>query len=241
MLRFCFSVFLLAYSIASFAQTTYSGNILDSQDKGFLEDVSVISLQNNEEVLTNSRGYFSLKSIPGDTLLITFPGFISQRIVLEEERFITIELQDKARFLPTFEVRDNSYSYRFKDGRLVLRENDEAALPSRKGEAIAGTLPEGGMAFSGVISYFTKKARLAREYEKKKVWHSRREGYYKIIESDSIRSGLMEKYRIGPARWDELVIQFNQFHQSHEFLDWTEAKVMKSLEEFVEIESSFLN
>lgn len=245
MSRYLFFVFILGFSLPSIGQVIYSGNILDSQDKGFLEGVTVSSVQNQVQVETNVRGYFSIRSFPGDTLLISFPGFISQKILLETDRFLTIELQDEARFLPEFEVRGNAYSYRFKDGRLVLRDENEEQTPSRKGEVIAGSLSNddgtGGVAISGVISYFTKKARLAREYEKKKQWHARRSGYYQVIESDSIRSELIQKYSLSAENWDQLVIRFNQFHIAHEFLDWPVAKVQKSLLEFIEIETQFLD
>ncbi|MCS5489394.1 carboxypeptidase-like regulatory domain-containing protein [Algoriphagus limi] len=242
----CLFIFIFVIlTIPSFGQAIYSGNVLDSQDKGFLEGVIVSSIQNQTQVETNIRGYFSIQSFPGDTLLISFPGFISQKVVLGADRFLMIELQDEARFLPEFEVQGNAYSYRLKDGRLVLKDENELIPPSRKGEVIAGTLSNddgtGGVAVSGVISYFTKKARLAREYEKKKEWHARRAGYYQVIESDSIRAELMQKHALSLQQWDELVIRFNQFHLAHEFLDWPEAKVQKSLEEFIEIETQFLN
>ncbi|TFV97606.1 hypothetical protein E4S40_02855 [Algoriphagus kandeliae] len=243
--RYLLFLVFLAFSLPSFGQAIYSGNVLDSQDKGFLEGVTVSSLQNRVQVETNIRGYFSINSFLGDTLLISFPGFISQKVVLGADRFLMIELQDEARFLPEVEVQGNAYSYRLKDGRLVLKDENEKEAPSRKGEVIAGTLSNddgtGGVAVSGVISYFTKKARLAREYEKKKQWHARRAGYYQVIESDSIREDLIQKYNLSIEQWDQLVIRFNQFHLSHEFLDWPEAKVQKSLEDFIEIETQFLN
>ncbi len=210
-----------------------------------MEGVKVQSTQSDKEVLTNSRGYFSLEAFLGDTLIFSFPGFISYRQVLGTERFLMVELQDEARFLPTFEVRGNSYSYRFKDGRLVLTDENETEGPSRKGEVVAGPLNKGdgtgGIGISGPISYFTKKARLAREYERKKEWLARRKGYYQIIESDTVRAELMEEFQLTRESWDQLVIRFNQFHQEHEFLDWSETRVRKSLEEFIRIETSFLN
>jgi hypothetical protein len=238
-------IFLFAFMTFGFClygQTTYSGNILDSSDKGYLEGVEIQVLGGKEIVQSNGRGYFSIQASLGDTLRLSFPGFIEQKVVLGSERFLMIQLQDMARFLPTFEVQGNLYSYRMKDGRLVLKDEDEADLPSRKGEVLASTRendPNGGVVISGPISYFTKKAKQAREYEKKKIWHSRREGYYQVIESDSVQQEMMEKYDLDSQEWDDLVIKFNQFHQSHEFLDWSEAKVKKSLDEFFRFETEF--
>ena len=230
----------LFISFSASAQITYSGNILDSNDKAYLEGVKVEVIGKEHNSLSNSRGYFSVKAFPGDSILISFPGFISQKKVLSTERYFLIELQDKARFLPTFEVKEKPYSYRFKDGRLVLRDENEEELPSRKGEVLVGTKsddPNGGITISGPISYFTKKARLAREYERKKIWHSRRAGYYEIIESDSIKQELKIKFDLDSASWDQMIIKFNQFHQAHEFLDWSKDRVQRSLFEFFEVES----
>ncbi|MBY5950312.1 carboxypeptidase-like regulatory domain-containing protein [Algoriphagus marincola] len=244
-IRFIFFLFAYFLVLSALAQRTYSGNIIDSQDKGFLEGVKVQSISSGEEVLSNTRGYFSISAFLGDTLVFSFPGFVSQRQALSSEFFLMIELQDKARFLPTFEVEGNNYSYSFKDGRLTIRDENEAKEPSRKGEVITRPLDNGdgtgGIGISGPISYFTKKARLAREYERKKEWLARRKGYYQIIESDAVRAELMEEFQLTRESWDQLVIRFNQFHQEHEFLDWSEARVRKSLEEFIRIETSFLN
>ncbi|WP_026953897.1 carboxypeptidase-like regulatory domain-containing protein [Algoriphagus vanfongensis] len=226
------------------AQSTYSGNVLDGSDKAYMEGVQVSVAGQKASAVTNQRGYFSVDATPGDTLKLSFPGFIEQEIVLGTERFLMVQLQDMARFLPTFEVKSQAYSYRLKDGRLVLKDENEAELPSRKGEVTAGTRsddPNGGVAISGAISYFTKKAKQAREYEKKKAWHARRQGYYEVIQSDSVQADLMAKYELEQSDWDALVIRFNQFHQSHEFLDWSEEKVQKSLEEFFRFETAFSN
>jgi len=156
-----------------------------------------------------------------------------------------IELQDKARFLTTFEVKGSNYSYSFKDGRLIILDENRAKTPSRKGEVIATPMDNGdgigGMVISGPISYFTRKARRARAYERKKQWLERRAGYYEVIDSDTTRIQLMEKYELSREDWDQLVIRFNQFHQQHEFLDWPESRVRKSLEEFIQIERSFFD
>ncbi len=234
------TLFLFSAAWAS-AQRSYSGNVLDSSDKRYLEGVEVKIKNSETSSFTNTRGYFNVKGVIGDTLVVSFPGYILQEILLSDETFLLISLQDRARFLPTFEVKAEPMSFRFKDGRLVLVGPNEEKFPSRKGDILAGPNtndPNGGYAISGPISYFTKKAKQAREYERKKIWDSRRAGYYSVIESDSVRSQFKEIYTLEQTDWDELVIRFNLFHQSHEFLDWPEKKVLTSLEEFVQIDRS---
>lgn len=247
-MKILFPIFLfLGFGWTSFAlgQTTYSGNVLDANDRQVMEGVRVKVLGRESSSTTNQRGYFSVQGFAGDTLSVEFDGFITQKVPLGKERFLMIEIQDKARFLPTFEVRSPEYSYRFKDGKLVLRDENEVEAPSRKGEVIAGPINRGdgsgGVALSGVISYFTKKARNAREYARKQQWHDRRAGYYSIVESDSIRSLLKNDFDLSAEDWNELIIQFNQFHATHEFLDWNEKRVYSQLREFIRIETSYMD
>ena len=237
------SLFLFLVFQGSYAQLSYSGNILDANDKRYLEGVSVEILGKNEADSTNARGYFNVQAKEGDTLKVTFPGFIDQKIILSSERFIQIQIQDQARLLPTFEVKAEPYSFRFKDGKLVIVDPNEEKPLSAKGQVTAGfrDSPEGGVAIGGVISYFTKKSKNAREYAKKLEYLKRREGYLKIIDSDSIKTVLEKDYKISDDEWDPLIIKFNQMHAHHEFLDWSSEKVYARLREFIEWEKDWSN
>src|SRR5690606_7204198 len=104
-------------------QTSFSGNVLDAFDKKYLEGVAV-SVAGSELVTTNSRGYFSVKAREGDTLRLSFPGFIDREIVLGKDRFLLLQIQDQARLLPTFQVEAEPYRFRFKDGKLYLAEDE---------------------------------------------------------------------------------------------------------------------
>lgn len=228
---------------ALLAQVSYSGNVLDASDKTYLEGVNVKVVGSESSDITNIRGYFSVKGKIGDTLQVSFPGFIEQRIPLGEETFLTVQIQDRARLLPTFEVKSEPYAFRFKDGKLVLIDPDEEKLPSKKGGISAGYLdsPNGGVAIAGVLSSLTKRARQEREYQKKQEWMRRREGYYAVIESDSVRQNLMVKYQLDRSDWDRMIIRFNEGNAYHEFLDWSQVRVFATLNEFIARESSWSN
>jgi len=241
---FLFIYFLLAIS-SSFAQLTYSGNVLDATDKTYLEGIIVEIIGKDDKVLTNNRGYFSITAEVGDTLKLSFPGFIESKKILEKERYLQLQIQDKARLLPTFEVKSEANIFRFKDGKLVLIDPDEEKAPSKKGGISAGYLDSpngtGGVAIAGVLSSLTKRAKQERAYQKKLEWDSRRAGYYAVIESDSVRQNLMVKYQLERADWDRMIIRFNEGNAYHEFLDWSKERVYAKLSEFIERERSWGN
>lgn len=235
-----FLLFLLFFSILSTsAQRRYSGNVIDAWDKKYLEGVTVIgSFQ--EKVSTNSRGYFTITARVGDTLRISFPGFLETRLLLTEEQFLFVELQDLARLLPTFQVKAEPYRFRFKDGKLYLAEDEpvqEKRLSQRVGlGALDPTSPTPGFVISGPISYFSRRNRQLRAYEERMTWEKQRAGYLEVIDADSVRIELMQLYRLDRKQWDELILRFNSFHAAHEFLGWSKERVFASLKEFFRLE-----
>lgn len=236
------SVFLTVFFLFSFsatAQISYSGNVLDAFDKKYLEGVTV-SIKDKESVTTNSRGYFSVQGEVGDTLLLSFPGFLDQQILLSSDRFLLVQIQDRARLLPTFQVEAEPYKFRFKDGKLYLAENEPEQEKSLSKQVSVGTGTSdggGGLAIYGPISYFSKRNTQLRRYEERLEWIKRRQGYLEVIDSDSIRNELMTLYQLKRENWDEMIMRFNEFHLEHEFLDWPKDRVIASLKEFIRIES----
>lgn len=239
-------VFLIAFLLttaSTVAQSSYSGNVLDAFDKKYLEGVSVTVI-GKETVMTNSRGYFNVKGILGDTLMLSFPGFIDQKIILGQDKFLLLQIQDRARLLPTFQVEAEPYRFRFRDGKLYLAEDEPKQERSLSKSVSMGTGTSdggGGVAIYGPISYFSKRNTQLRKYEERLQWIKRRQGYLEVIDSDSIRTELMEVYQLDRTAWDEMIIRFNEFHLNHEFLDWSKDRVIASLKEFLRIESLLEN
>jgi hypothetical protein len=240
---FLFLVDLLFISFSALCQTSYSGNVLDSFDKKYLQGVTV-SIKDDDLVLTNERGYFSIQGRLGDTLAFSFPGFYDHQIILGSERYLLIQIQDRARLLPTFQVDAEPYRFRFKDGKLYLSENETEAEKSLSQKVTTGFgTPDGGggLVIYGPISYFSKRNTQLRRYAEQLEWIKRRQGYLEVIDSDSIRTELMTGYKLDRDHWDQLIIRFNQFHLQHEFLDWSAERVYTSLKEFIRIESYFID
>ena len=68
-------------------------------------------------------------------------------------------------------------------------------------------------------------------------WEKRRQGYLEVIDSDSLRTSLMDSYQLDRKQWDDLILRFNVFHASHEFLDWPKARVQEALVTFFRLEA----
>jgi hypothetical protein len=217
---------------------TFSGNVIDAYDKKYLEGVDV-SINGHVIEQTNSRGYFSVSGTVGDTLKLNFPGFLERKVVLGDERFLLLEIQDRARLLPTFQVNAEPYRFRFKDGKLTLVENEIEEEKPFAQQAVGGSDKYSlnpNFSIYGPISYFTRRNRQLRQYDRFLEWEKRRRGYLAVIDSDSIRNELMARFELDRSSWDEMIIRFNEFHQSHEFLDWSEQRVRSTLEEFIRLE-----
>jgi hypothetical protein len=46
----------------------------------------------------------------------------------------------------------------------------------------------------------------------------------------------MDSYQLDRKGWDDLILRFNAFHASHEFLDWSKARVQEALVTFFRLE-----
>ena len=238
-MKYCFLFVFFFFGLVNLcAQGRYSGNVVDAWDKKYLEGV-VVTNGKGEEVKTNARGYFSISSFMGDTLAFNFPGFLEKKWVANSEYFLFIELQDRARLLPTFQVKAEPYSFRFKDGKLILVEEtsgEKTTLSQQAGIAIDSTSPNPGFVIYVPISYFTKRNRQLRAYEKRMEWEKRRQGYLEVIDSDSLRTSMMDAYQLDRKEWDDLILRFNAFHATHEFLDWPKVRVKEALETYFRLE-----
>lgn len=239
-MKYCFLFVLFFFGLVNLcAQGRYSGNVVDAWDKKYLEGV-VVTNGKGEKAKTNTRGYFSIFTLMGDTLVFNFPGFLEKKWVVNSEHFLFIELQDRARLLPTFQVKAEPYSFRFKDGKLILIEEpsvEKTRLSQQVGIGVDSTSPNPGFAIYGPISYFTKRNRQLRAYEKRMEWEKRRQGYLEVIDSDSLRTSLMDSYQLDRQQWDDLILRFNVFHASHEFLDWPKVRVQEALVTFFRLEA----
>jgi iron complex outermembrane recepter protein len=93
-----FTLLLLSFSIASFAQNI-TGTITDSETKKPIQDASVAIKGGKTGDVTNSNGQFSIKGTTPATLLISMVGFEKQEISVTNADAISINLNRSSELL----------------------------------------------------------------------------------------------------------------------------------------------
>ena len=79
----CLFLFLFAALGTAEAQTkSVSGRII-SEKLSPLEGVQIMNSRTRVSETTNSQGIFSIKALPGDPLIFSYPGFIGSRKVIK--------------------------------------------------------------------------------------------------------------------------------------------------------------
>lgn len=84
-------IFFLFYSLTSIAQNVkFEGTVNDS--KGALPGASVVVKGTSKGVLTNSNGRFEIRTVKGNTLVISSTGYLKQEVVAGDNSTIDITL-----------------------------------------------------------------------------------------------------------------------------------------------------
>lgn len=236
------SLFLFAFSpVQTFGQAI-TGNIIDGLDRNFLDKVWVINLQNRDSSLTNERGYFRVKGVKGDSLLISRSYYIPRKIVIGEERHILTEIYLDARTLPRFDLYGERITIPFNPGNLSnMRSLSDR--PAGPGKVYAGTSEQNGLmpgfTLDGPISYFMRSERQKRQYARKLAFLSRQQDYLNLIQSDSVMQALKQEYNLTDKDLDDLIIEFNIRNVDHQFVDMNWKQVEKMLNDFLEQRTRF--
>ena len=238
MKKFLFALFLavVLFQTQSISQVI-TGNVIEGMDKGFLEKVWVINLQSRDSSLTNERGYFRVKGVKGDSLLVTRPYFIPRKILVGEETHILTEIYLDARTLPRFDLYGESITVPFKAGNQSSMRSlsDRPAGPGKIYSGLSNN--EGlnpGFTLDGPISYFMKSERQKRQYARKLAFLARQQDYLDLIQSDSVMQALKSEYNLTDKDLDDLIIEFNIQNINHQFLDMDYERVERLLIDFLD-------
>jgi hypothetical protein len=219
-----------------------TGNVLDGLDKGFLDKVWVINLQNKDSSLTNERGYFRVKSVEGDTILISKPYYIPKILIAGKEKHILTDIYLDARTLPRFDLYGDSYIIPFKAGNqsTMIGLSDRPAGPGKIYLGLANNPSlQPGLTLDGPISYFMKSERQKRQYARKLAFLASQEDYLKLIQSDSVMAALKYEYNLTDKDLDGLIIEFNLQNIDHQFVGMEWERVEKLLIDFLDGRTRF--
>lgn len=243
MKKFCLILFIFFASaqIKALSQVL-TGNVLDGLDKGFLDKVWVINLQNKDSSLTNERGYFRVKAAAGDSILISKTYYIPKILIAGEEKHILTDIYLDARTLPRFDLYGESYVIPFKVGNQSTMRglSDRPAGPGKIYAGLANNQSlQPGLTLDGPISYFMKSERQKRQYARKLAFLASQEDYLKLIQSDSVMAALKYEYKLTDADLDGLIIEFNLQNIDHQFVGMEWERVEKLLIDFLDSRAGY--
>jgi TonB-linked SusC/RagA family outer membrane protein len=99
-LSFLLPIFLLLCSFQLAAQpTTYAGTVLDQADQSPLIGVNILVKGKNTGTATDFDGNFELTADPGDTIVVSYTGYLQQQLRLGAQTTLTIYLSSDAQLL----------------------------------------------------------------------------------------------------------------------------------------------
>lgn len=99
LISICLPLLLTMYSIQTFAQNKieiYHGQVTNSSGIAIQGASLLVIGSNNKGALTDANGAFTLEAKNGDTVRVTYIGFLSQNIYLGAEKNITVKLKEIA-------------------------------------------------------------------------------------------------------------------------------------------------
>lgn len=229
-----FIIFLACISLNIQAQVL-TGNIIDVPDQYNLKGVKVENLRTSQTYTSNNRGYFRIEVEMGDSVVFSKEGYVNHLIVVKEIDHLVVPMTFDAVGLPAAYVYADRPSI-YIPGISLDRDPDRKPMgPGRimPGHSRSHTDLTPGVSLDGPISYFTKRERNKRQYKRSQEKLARQAPYLEVIQSDSIKQVLMNRFELEEAELDELIIGFNLYHREHEFLDMDHDTVLGLLYEFL--------
>ncbi|ADR23316.1 hypothetical protein MATR_28350 [Marivirga tractuosa] len=196
-------IFIFIGSQSILSQNQFAGFILSSEDFSSIEGAHILNVSKGKLAFTKSKGEFQIPADIGDTLSISYVGFQSKQIIIENFDFKVFSLKPEVVELKEVQVtRTPEDEYRFKK-RIIKQEmiETEPFIPfgvtpgkpkgkipkqyERKTEVVFGADEQFNPSVTIPISYFTKK------YSKK---HKAKRDYFELKASKEQRILNQKKY-----------------------------------------------
>ncbi|WP_158857324.1 hypothetical protein [Lunatibacter salilacus] len=228
-------IFFLSITALSVQGQVLTGNIIDVLDHSYLTGVKVENIRTKSTFTSAHLGYFRMEVELGDSVLFSKEGYVTHVMVVKETVHQVVSMIFDAVGLPPVDVIGERPSIYIPGISLDRDPNRKPMGPGRimPGHSGSATEMTPGFTIDGPISYFTKRERNKRQYKRALEKLSRQAAYLEVIQSDSIKQVLMDRFELREPELDELIIAFNTYHREHEFLDMDQDTVLGLLYEFV--------
>ena len=180
--------------------------------------VYIVNLSQQVGSLSADNGVFMIKAAPNDTIRMTFLGYKPLEIIVDEDIILR---QITSTMAPMNIVLSSVWVFSNTDYRIPKRYK---GIPMKiPGIAEPGTEPTPqvsfspmmsenyapGVVISGALSYFTKENIEKRKAIEARIQTEKFITYAKLIELETIRSELKNKFKLSDSELDRLLIVMN--------------------------------
>lgn len=154
---------------------TVRGQVTDTDRQLVLYPATVRNKKTNVRVFTDNGGYYRIPASKGDSILISFLGYLPQTFVVdnsvgEEVRDIRLALQE--RFLPRVEVSGKWNQYQLDS---IARYEDYRPFLETKNRTLVDTEKKTQGGFGLTFSPFTRYSRKQKDLRKFKELYAKNE------------------------------------------------------------------
>jgi hypothetical protein len=208
-----FSVFISARAqVYSPSLMTLKGYVIGSEEGTSLGGTHIFARRTRRGFICNSKGYFDIRVLPGDTLIFSHIGFETAKIIASGKAGETLDILVRMKIKPielaplTFEAEDD-IAY-LKRSELERRTSPWYVAPRDSGEI---DVPIGSTDY-GLMSRFSREAREKRKLVKIFSAEQADLVYTKTVSSDSVRHVFMDRYGLSRSEFDRFIIYFNSLH-----------------------------
>lgn len=154
---------------------TVHGQVTDTDRQLVLYPATVRNKKTNVRVFTDNGGYYRIPASQGDTILLSFIGYVPQTFVVtntvgEEKHDIRLELQE--RFLPSVEVSGKWNPYQLDS---IERYEEYRPFLETKSRTLVDTDKRSQGGFGLTFSPFTRYSRKQKDLRKFKELYAKHE------------------------------------------------------------------
>lgn len=204
------SFFLLSQMI--FSQHSITGIVVDQKDNA----VGFAHVTNNSLNLgkvSSMNGKFELFARKGDTVTVSFVGFISETFAVESVHlvnYLKVKLSEDSLLLPSITIYSDPYfkvPFNYQGESMEIAGIEKSAKEPKGPGSLGGPSGNGvGMTLYGPITMFSKGAREQRKYSDAVESTGQTFYYDRYIEVDSVKNKLCKIYRINTSTYDRIIV-----------------------------------